>query len=472
MKNKDTALLWLRLDLRLEDNAALIEASKQSNLLVVYILDDTLTNNHAIGSASSWWLHHALMDLNNQLDNKINFYRGDPKSIISNLCTSHAISSVYWNRCYEPWIIKRDSDIKNTLAQQGITVCSYSASLLWEPWEILKKDNTPYKVFTPFYKSGCLQALPPASPLPTPKKIECIKDKQALSLESLDLLTNMSWSDKFNEIWTPTANAAKKQLKHFIENGLANYQEGRNLPAKPFVSRLSPYIHFGQLSVNTIWHTLKALPATENTQCFLSELGWREFSYYLLYHFPNLPTKNFNEKFNNFPWKTNKKYLTAWQRGQTGIPLVDAGMRELWQTGYMHNRVRMICASFLVKNLLIDWREGEKWFWDCLVDADLASNSASWQWVAGCGADAAPYFRVFNPVLQAKKFDPDGEYILKYVPELKALPKKYIACPFEASDDILRQANLTLGKDYPLPIVDLKVSREQALAAYQEIKQS
>ncbi len=470
MNNNEHALCWLRLDLRIDDNPALLSALKHKKVFIIYILDDINAKAHKMGEASRWWLHHALLDLNKQLNGQISFYTGDATTLLPKLCREHNITHVYWNRCYEPWRILRDTNIKNSLKKDKVITHSYNASLLWEPWEILKKDNTPYKVFTPFYKRGCLGALPPDKPLSAPKKVLLNKDSNSLSLSELKLLPSLSWADRFKTLWTPNAMGGKKKLTLFLENGFKHYHDGRNFPAEPFTSKLSPYLHFGQLSIRSVWHQIKALTQTKHTECFLSELAWREFSYYLLYHFPNIVNENFNSRFNTFPWIKNKKLLHCWQQGQTGIPIVDAGMRELWQTGYMHNRVRMICASFLVKNLLIDWREGEKWFWDCLLDADLASNIASWQWVAGSGADAAPYFRVFNPVLQAQKFDPNGQYILSYVPELKNLPKKYIANPFDAPKEILVKAGIKLGENYPLPIVDLKVSRQIALEAYNKIK--
>ena len=328
----------------------------------------------------------------------------------------------------------------------------------------------PYKVFTPFYQRGCLQSISPRKPLGVPKKIETIFDKNSLNIAKLDLIPNQKWVQSIAKVNSIGEKNALKKLNNFITQGLLDYKDGRNFPSKLNVSRLSPHLHFGEISPNTVWWAVKKQKTTDDTKCFLSELGWREFSYNLMFHNPNIKNTNINNKFDNFPWDHNKAFLKAWQRGETGIPIVDAGMRELWQTGYMHNRVRMIVGSFLVKNLLIDWRYGERWFWDCLVDADYANNSASWQWVSGCGADAAPYFRIFNPVLQGKKFDPDGEYTLKYVPELRKLNKKYLFNPWEAPESILKQAKITLGIDYPKNIVDIKLSRQYALNAYMSIK--
>jgi len=286
-------------------------------------------------------------------------------------------------------------------------------------------------------------------------------------------LPKIGWNNKFEQYWAIGEDAAYKRLDNFLESGLKDYKKNRNFPSKDNVSRLSPYLHFGEISPNYIWHkviTQENKGYVQDVEHFCSELGWREFSYYLLYHFPQLPKQNLNSKFDIFPWREDKKLLKLWQKGKTGIPIVDAGMRQLWETGYMHNRVRMIVASFLVKNLLLDWRHGEKWFWDCLLDADLANNSASWQWIAGCGADAAPYFRIFNPVLQGQKFDPAGDYTRKFVPELKNLPDKYLFNPWEAPGNVLIGTGISLGKDYPKPIVDLKESRNRALKAFASLK--
>jgi deoxyribodipyrimidine photo-lyase len=351
--------------------------------------------------------------------------------------------------------------------------------LLWEPWDVLKSDGTPYRVFTPFYRRGCLNAKEPRRPIKAPTNINYfpIKYFKSLTIDDLDLLPNHNWKDKITNSWNVGEEAALLRLDNFIEAELDGYKEGRNFPTKKNVSRLSPHLHWGEISPNTVWYKIKnlsdiGLRHQQDTDTFLSEMGWREFSNSLLYYFPELPKKNLQKKFDKFKWDNNKSKLKSWKMGQTGYPIVDAGMRELWSTGYMHNRLRMIVGSFLVKNLLLHWHEGEKWFWNCLVDADLASNSASWQWIAGCGADAAPYFRIFNPITQGLKFDIDGEYVRKYVPELSKLPNKYLFNPWEASQEILDKANIELGKNYPKPIVDLKTSRQEALSAFAELKVS
>ena len=335
---------------------------------------------------------------------------------------------------------------------------------LWEPWEALKLDGTPYRVFTPFYKT-CLTLSPPHPPSPPPPHTEWAEGNfGGAPLEQLGLLPNVRWDKKLEPHWKHGESAALDQLNLFLKQGLHGYKTGRDFPARTNVSRLSPYLHWGEISPHQAWHAVgKSL---EDANHFRRQLAWREFSYYLLYHFPDLHEQNFNRKFDRFAWDSNSELLLKWQRGQTGIPFVDAGMRELWQTGSMHNRVRMVTASFLTKNLLQHWHHGRDWFADSLVDADLANNCSGWQWVAGCGADAAPYFRIFNPVSQGKKFDPDGAYTRRFVPELADLPNKYLFNPWEAPDELLRQYEVILGKTYPRPIVDLKNSRQRALDTY------
>jgi deoxyribodipyrimidine photo-lyase len=464
-------ILWFRQDLRLRDNPALHHAIKSGTKIIpIYILDDETPSDLKMGGASRVWLHHSLSSLSTQLDKKLHFFRGDAAELIPEIIKETGASGIYWNRCYEPWRIKRDTQIKSELQDQNIEVKTFNASLLWEPWEIETQNGTPYKVFTPFYKKGCLQAPPPPKPQSVPKNIllHTYQGTLSCSLDDLELLPQINWDQGMVRHWNISENGAQNRLNQFLDEGLEGYAEKRNLPIAPNVSRLSPYLHFGEISPHDIWYTAQeyahahAVPEKDiDTLC--SELGWREFSYHLLYHFPDLHRKNLQEKFNHFPWsEPDKDQLSRWQKGQTGYPIIDAAMRELWQTGYMHNRCRMIVASFLVKNMLVHWHYGEDWFWDCLFDADLASNSASWQWVAGCGADAAPYFRIFNPILQGEKFDPDGQYIKKYVPELQYLPTKYIHTPWEAPKK---------PKDYPAPMLDIKATRQRALDAYEHMKE-
>ncbi len=463
-------VVWFRQDLRITDNPALKKAADLGKVLPIYILDDMNDAVFNMGEASKVWLYHALQDLNKSLSGHLQCFSGDSKKILLSLCEEYDVAGVHWNRCYEPWRISCDEDIKQSFKESSISVHSYNGSLLWEPWDILKADKTPYRVFTPYFNRGCLQAESPRKPIARAKKIIFCKDKlNSISIDDLGLLPEIVWYDSIESHWDISEQGAVKGLDKFLENGLSDYKVGRDFPGKQHVSRLSPYLHFGQISPHQVWYAASRCGSDENMEYFLRELGWREFSYSLLYHFPTLPSENFQTKFNQFPWCDNETLLKAWQMGQTGYPIVDAGMRELWQTGYMHNRVRMIVGSFLVKNLLLHWRHGAAWFWNCLVDADLANNSASWQWVAGCGADAAPYFRIFNPMTQGEKFDPDGEYTRHYVPELKAVPDKYLFKPWLASSELLNNAGVVIGKDYPHPIVDIKESRLKALEVFRSL---
>ena len=471
---KKISIHWFRNDLRINDNPSLNFAAENGKVIPIFI-NDTVNNAQKefnIGEASAWWLHYSLEALNKSLDEKVNFFSGDPFKIIKLLIKNYDIESVSLNRCYSPWEIKRDTEIKTYLKKNNIKVSTFNSSLLWEPWEVLKDDNSPYKVFSPFYKKGCLKNH--SGPREVVKKIENIvlNDKviESLDIKSLDLLPKHHWKDKLGQHWNIGEAAAMEKYIKFRDRGLLDYKQGRNFPAKENVSMLSPHIHFGEISPHQIWFDSKVLASEKDIVHFHSELGWREFSYYLIYHFPHMCTENLNKQFDKFPWQMNAGYLKAWQQGKTGYPIVDAGMRELWETGYMHNRVRMIVASFLVKNLLIDWRIGLEWFNDCLCDSDLANNTASWQWTAGSGADAAPYFRIFNPILQGKKFDPDGSYTKKYVPELKHLPKKYLFEPWEADNTILTESGIDYGVNYPKPIVSITHSRDIALHAFEQIK--
>jgi deoxyribodipyrimidine photo-lyase len=469
---KSVAIHWFRQDLRLSDNPALIEAAKAGAVLPVYILDDVNAGEWKMGGASRFWLHHSLTRLNEALEGKLHIMKGDAAALIPDLAQKTGAVGVYWNRCYEPWRVRRDAIIKQTLTDRGIGAHSFNGSLLWEPWEVLKEDKTPYKVFTPFFRKGCLSKAPPREPLPRPA-LAFAESLNALSIDALSLLPRPPeprWDKQLEPHWTIGEDGAMAALQHFLKSGLNNYKVGRDFMAEKNTSRLSPHLHFGEISPSQAWyaasHAGDAEGWSKDTDHFRSELGWREFSYSLLYHYPELTRKNMQPKFDNFPWENNEQHLRAWQKGRTGYPIVDAAMRELWQTGYMHNRSRMITGSFLVKHLLINWHEGEDWFWDCLCDADLASNTASWQWVAGSGADAAPYFRIFNPILQGEKFDPQGHYVRRFVPELAQLPDKYLHRPWEAPELVLRAAGVTLGETYPRPIVDHAAARDRALAAF------
>lgn len=463
-------IVWFNQDLRLADNPALAEASRRGFVLPVFVFDESAR----LGQASRVWLHHSLQSLNQSLGNTLNFYCGSPTTILPALAKQQQAHAVFWNRRYEPQAIACGQELKRQLAAQEVEAKSFNASLLWEPWTILKHDDTPYKLFTPFYKATQTMGSDPRALFDKPSKSSFVKDRNnTTTLESFKLLPRIPWDKKILTHWDIGEQAAQKRLANFVNEDLAGYKNGRDYPGKPNVSRLSPHLHFGEISPHQVWHTAVAARRQElsdDLDYFLRELVWREFSYYLLFHVPTLAVDNFNKKFDAFPWVYDQHSLKAWQQGQTGCPLVDAGMRELWQTGYMHNRVRMVTASFLVKNLLIHWHEGERWFFDCLVDADMANNSASWQWVAGSGVDAAPYFRIFNPTTQGEKFDSAGTYTRRYVPELARIPDKFLFKPWQASPQILSNAGVALGKTYPHPLVDLALSRERALEAFRSLR--
>ncbi len=470
------ALVWFRQDLRIKDNPALSTAiDKGFQIIPIFILDEHSSNSYPMGQASKLWLHQSLDLLNQSLENSLVFCIGNPLDIIIDLIKTLNISYICWNRCYESWQVARDKDIKNTLTNLNVYVETHNGSLIWEPWDILKSDHSSYKVFTAFYNK-CLQVRPSRKIANLNKAINAYNIKtnkyyiqKSYISDPSSLITNLSWENNIIKHWNFGEEAARNQLDYFLKEKINNYKIGRDFPSANSTSRISPHLHFGEISPNQIWESLFNNKNDENLEHFRRELIWREFSYHLMFYNPDLHNKNWQNKFNQFPWKNDPNKMQLWQKGMTGIPIIDAGMRELWQTGYMHNRVRMIVASFLTKNLMIDWRNGAAWFWDTLFDADLANNSASWQWVAGCGADAAPYFRIFNPILQSQKFDPEGDYIKKYVSELNLLPSKYIHNPSSAPATLLAAANIKLGSNYPTPIVDLNSSRHEALRAFKLI---
>jgi deoxyribodipyrimidine photo-lyase len=474
-----TTLVWFRHDLRLNDHPALHHAVQNgAAILPVYIWDPEEEKPWPPGGASRWWLHHALVDLDQQLkraDSRLIVRRGPALQTLQQLIKEGHVSRVVWTRRYEPNIIKRDELIKKTLKEQGIEVESYNGSLLHEPMSIKNKEGRPYQVYTPLWKCYQLQEAP-RTPLPGPRKITAPEKWPAsIEIESLNLLPKIKWDAGFYQAWVPSEEMAQQSLIHFCDLAVGHYADQRDLPGTTGTSRLSPYLHFGQISPNQIWHAVQTLRADyqkadkdfqRQTEVYLKELVWREFAYHLLYHFPQTPLEPLRSEFASFPWKDNAKLLRAWQRGQTGYPIVDAGMRQLWNTGWMHNRIRMVVASFLVKHLLIPWQRGAEWFWDTLLDADLASNTLGWQWTAGCGADAAPYFRIFNPMQQGERFDAEGAYVRRWVPELAKMPARYIHAPWTAPGGVLHDAGLTLGKDYPHPLVQHAEARDKALTAY------
>ncbi|CAH0244745.1 deoxyribodipyrimidine photo-lyase [Roseomonas sp. CECT 9278] len=469
----DTAILWFRQDLRLTDHPAL-DAVAQRRILPVYILED---GPWAPGGAARWWLHHSLAALGQdlaQLGAPLVVLRGDPRRLIPDLATRVAATEVHAGRRTEPAGRRCDAETHAALEVIGARLVLHRTALLHEPHQVRTGAGAPYGVYTPFSRNvfASLEGLPP--PLPTPGRLVAVPGAPVgLGLDALDLLPQPpvpDWAAGFGDHWQPGEAGAAARLAAFLDHGLAAYGDRRNDPGAPWgTSGLSPHLHLGEVSPRQVWHAAKA-KGGKGLETFQKEMLWREFSHHLLWHRPEMPEAPLRADFAAFPWRPDASVLRAWQRGRTGYPIVDAGMRQLWQTGWMHNRVRMITASFLVKHLLQPWQDGEAWFWDTLVDADLAANAASWQWVAGCGADAAPYFRIFNPVLQGEKFDPSGRYVRRWCPELAALPDRWIHRVHEAPDVVLRGAGITLGRQYPAPLVDLAAGRARALAAFAAIK--
>lgn len=478
-------ILWFRQDLRLNDNPALAAAAASGRpVIALYILEtapgDESQGDWALGGATRWWLHHSLAKLATALRKQYGLQfilrRGNPATLLPTLLRETNAGAVHWNRVYEPAGISRDTAIKTALRTGGIEVETHNATLLFEPWTVKTQAGGWFKVFTPFWRA-CL-AQPAPAPQRAPKTLTPYTG--ALDSDALDdwglLPTRPDWAGGLRDSWTPGEAGATDRLQAFIDKDLHRYADGRDRPDLNCTSRLSPHLHFGEIGPRQIWHAVQMAAdrggagIVQNAGKFLSEIGWREFCHHLLFHFPTLPQQNFRTDFDAFPWNPNTDHVKAWQAGSTGYPIVDAGMRQLWQCGWMHNRVRMIAASFLIKHLLQDWRVGEAWFWDTLVDADLANNAGGWQWVAGSGADAAPYFRIFNPILQGEKFDPEGDYVRRWVPELAQLPNKYIHKPWTAPEGVLKQAGLMLGRDYPLPVVDHNKARKTALAAFAALR--
>ena len=475
----DTSILWFRQDLRLSDLPALKAAgSDDHKVLPVYILDDEAAGDWRPGAASRWWLHHSLEALAKSIDEKggkLIFSRGDSAKLLKKLCKDSGAERVFCSRRYEPWAAEQEKTLHEALKDTDIELKRYPGSLLHEPGTVLTQNDDPYKVFTPFWRACRKESV--ADPISIPK-VSWSDYKDSESLDDWDLLPSKpNWASEWLDYWTPGEEGAKNRLEEFLGDAVNRYAKDRDLPAVDGTSRLSPHLHHGELSPRQIYALCEQRkdekPGSESAiEKFQAELGWREFSYHLMHFFPHIPEKAFKEQFEDFPWQKKKSHLERWQQGNTGYPIVDAGMRELWATGYMHNRVRMVVASFLCKHLLHHWRHGEDWFWDTLVDADLASNGAGWQWVAGSGADAAPYFRIFNPMTQGEKFDKKGEYVRRWVPEIADLPDKHLHTPWEAPEDVLEEAKVKLGDNYPQPIVDHKEARQAALDAYDEIKKS
>ena len=470
--NAHPTILWFRRDLRLADHEALRAALRRGGPVIpLFIWAPEEEASWAPGAASRWWLHHSLYALRDTLrkaGSELIIRRGPSKRILQELIQETGADAVFWSRLYEPAVLARDKEIKTDLRARGIDARSFNSALLHEPWTVQTQQGKPYQVFTPFHRA-CQVVGDPSTPLGAPRALEPIPSLPTLSIDALGLLPAIPWYRGMAATWQPGEAGAHARLAAFTDNA-ADYKDQRDRPDVEATSRLSPHLHWGEVSPRQVWWAIRKSNPDAAVEPYLRQLVWREFAHHLLYHFPHTPTEPLRAEFANFPWSDDSARLKAWQRGRTGYPIVDAGMRELWHTGWMHNRVRMIAASFLVKDLLIPWQAGAQWFWDTLVDANLANNTLGWQWTAGCGADAAPYFRIFNPVLQGEKFDPDGAYVKQWVPELKSLEARSIHRIFETAPLDLVQAGIRLGKNYPSPMVDHGKARDEALAAYSRIK--
>ncbi|WP_160004479.1 deoxyribodipyrimidine photo-lyase [Rhizobium sp. 18055] len=469
-------ILWFRKDLRLDDNHALDGACATGRPIIpVFVREPSSAGTGPLGGAQAWWLHHSVVSLSASLEalgGSLNLASGDALDVLVGLIKSSGADTVMWNRRYDPAGIAIDTRIKRELELQGIKAKSFAGQLLHEPSRLKTGGGTPYRVYTPFWRA-LENAGEPPRPLDAPDAVRfapVLDTSETLGSWGL-LPTKPDWAQDFSQVWHAGEDAAREKLSDFLDQSLSGYKTNRDFPAKQTTSMLSPYLALGVISPGRIWEETRGLdvPADDLVH-FRKELAWREFSYHLLYHFPKLPYENWNGRFDGFGWNNDSAQFNAWTRGMTGYPIVDAGMRQLWQHGFMHNRVRMIAASFLIKDLMIDWRRGETWFRDTLIDADPASNAASWQWVAGCGADASPFFRIFNPILQGEKFDRDGDYVREFVPELADLDNKYIHKPFAAPPSVLDKAGIELGETYPKPIVDHAAARDRALKAYNAVK--
>ncbi|MGE9291069.1 MAG: cryptochrome/photolyase family protein [Puniceicoccales bacterium] len=469
-------IVWFRKDLRIRDNAALAAAMAEDRpILPVFIWEEREEGDWSPGSASRLFLQEALASLGKDLRShglKLILRSGRSQEVLASLLEETGAEGVYWNRRYTPFALRVDAEVKKWLREQNRVAESFNASLLFEPWTLSTQQGKPYQVFTPYWKSARRVERP------EPVKVDLRKLKlpgsfpKSETLDALGLVPDHPWVDKVSQYWEVGEQAALDRLREFLRQDVEDYREARDIPSVRGTSKLSGYLHWGLIGPRQIWQELIEAGKEESAggQCFLAEIGWREFAYHVLYHFPDTPDRPLREKYEDFPWEEKSEVLELWRKGRTGYPIVDAGMRQLWEEGWMHNRVRMIVGSFLVKHLLHSWSHGARWFWDCLVDADLASNTLGWQWSGGCGADAAPYFRVFNPMTQGEKFDPEGEYVRRYVPELANLPASVIHQPWEASDRVLREAGVRLGHDYPRPMIDHRQGRERALKAFEKVK--
>jgi deoxyribodipyrimidine photo-lyase len=467
------SIVWFRRDLRLADNPALQAAIAASEPVIpVFIWAPEDDAEWPPGAASRWWLQRSLAELGRSLEDRgsrLVIRRGPSANALARLAAESGARRIFWNRCYEPAALALDASVEASLRGREMDARNFPGNLLFEPGTIRNGSGGPFQVFTAFWKA-CQRAPAPAQPTAAPKRMASpAKWPESLAMADLDLEPTADSVGGLRETWQPGETGGVRQMRRFLRGAVDEYIKGRDVPGHTGTSRLSPHLHFGEVSARQIWHA--AYQADRRTvEPYVRQIVWREFAYHLLFHFPQTPHVPLREQFRRFSWLTNAKKLTAWQQGRTGYPLVDAGMRELWQTGWMHNRVRMVAASFLVKHLLISWRAGAAWFWNTLVDADLANNTLGWQWCAGCGADAAPYFRIFNPVIQARKFDSEGAYVRRWIPELARLPDRWIHIPWEAPEAVLADAEVKLGRTYPRPIVVHKAARERALAALAKIR--
>lgn len=474
-------IVWFRRDLRLSDNPAISAAvARGAPVVPVYIVDSEEEGGYPAGRVSQRWLRRSLVELDRSLrksGSRLVIRRGPSLQALRELAGQIGASCVYWNRIFEPAAGRRDAAVARGLADGGWKTETFNGSLLFEPDDVCSSGGGPYRVFTPFWRK-CRSLAEPSSPLRAPKTVPGPSSwPDSLAPGDVGREAAPDRSAAIRVTGRPGENGAVGMLEGFLDEGISGYPENRDRPDLPGTSRLSPHLHFGEISPRRIWNAVGARTVSDpsrgvasGAEAFLRQLGWREFAHHMLHHFPETPAQPLREEFAAFPWRYDGKALAAWQRGETGYPLVDAGMRELLGTGWMHNRVRMIAASFLVKDLLLPWQEGARWFLDTLLDADLANNTLGWQWVAGCGADAAPFFRVFNPVGQGKKYDPKGDYVRRWVPELAALPEKWIHCPWQAPGNVLSGAGVTLGRTYPHPVVDHAAARERAIQAWRSLK--
>ena len=457
-------LLWLRRELRLADNPALAAALASGRpVLPVYVLDTTTPGPWAPGGASRWWLHHSLAALAAGLGRAgaaLVLRRGPLVPVLAGLVRETGAVGIHAGQPVEPWARQAVAALS---CIAGVPVQLHRTATLLDPDGIRTGAGGPYAVYTPFARA-CRALLPTAPPLPAPARIPGATPPRSDTLDAWRLLPSRpDWAGGLRAAWTPGEAGAQARLRRFAAGALDRYAEARDLPGSDGTSMLSPHLAFGEVSARQVWHEAGG---GKGAARFTDELLWREFCAHLLWHHPSLPEAPLRPEFARMEWRHDPAGLRAWQRGHTGLPIVDAGMRQLWQTGWMHNRVRMIAASLLVKHLLLPWQDGQEWFWDTLVDADLASNAASWQWVAGSGADAAPYFRVFNPVLQGRKFDADGAYVRRFLPELAGLPDRWLHEPWAAPPLELQAAGVRIGDTYPAPVVDLAAGRARALGAF------